>query len=66
MKNVDEASLLTVKMLVESNKNIYLAYLSYNENIFEIKQKYAVNNINNNKKRRDISLLLHIIFTITK
>ena len=53
-------------MLVESNKNIYLAYLSYNENIFEIKQKYAVNNINNNKKRRDISLLLHIIFTITK
>jgi hypothetical protein len=27
-------SLLTVKMLVELNKNIYLAYLSYNENIF--------------------------------
>jgi len=34
IKNVDEASLLTVKMLAKSNKNIYLAYLSYNENIF--------------------------------
>ena len=41
IKNVDEdeiddklPSLLTVKMLVKSNKNIYWAYLSYNENIF--------------------------------
>ena len=59
-------SLLTVKMLVKLKKHLFGFTYHIMKIYFKLNKNTLLITLIITKKRRDISLLLHIIFTITK